>query len=530
MATKQRFLRHLFGGGWATDYGPVAYVGVDSGNHVTLPWLNEAENVIFELDGGPHLAPGSTKNNSSALESGANITGVFDAWFSGAVGTPTQHRILNVGTKIKKDNANNTFTDLFTGMTAGAVPYYCMLEDLLVMSNNSGTDVAKSWDGTTAQNLAGSPPIFGPTTVHKNRIWASGDPANPSRLYYCVDFTPADWAGAGSGYINIDPSDGDVITGHASFRNELWVFKGPRKGSIHRILGSAPTGDDPFSRQVFFRGLGSVGHNTIVPFADDLAFMWSDGTIRTIGTTANFGGFETTAASRPINKWIREHVTKHGLTRAMAVDWPEYGILLFVIPIDASTVNSCLLMMDYRFSPPRWSKWSIFSMVISLGVGVDASKDDKRVVLAGCNDGYLRTLGAADRSLDGTTPIKYNVISPFLDYQLPSHLKTLDGFSVIFNPKNAANVTFGWTCDSKAQLTQALSQGGVGALLDSFLLDTDMLAGGNFYEAFHRPDTGGGGVFRTIQFQVLHSGANEDVEVHGFGASISDAGESYEDQ
>jgi hypothetical protein len=49
---------------------------------VTLPWLNEAENVIYELDGGPHKMPGCTKNFAGALESGARIMGVYDAWFS----------------------------------------------------------------------------------------------------------------------------------------------------------------------------------------------------------------------------------------------------------------------------------------------------------------------------------------------------------------------------------------------------------------------------------------------------------------
>ncbi len=169
MPSKSKFLKHLFAGGWATDYGPTAFAAISQGGFVSLPWLNEAENVIYELDGGPHKMPGCTKNFVAALESGARITGVYDAWFSGTAGTPAQHRILNVGTKIKKDNANNTFTDLFTSMTAGAVPCYTMLEDLLIISNDSGVDVPKSWDGTTAQNLAGSPPRFSFSVKHQNR-------------------------------------------------------------------------------------------------------------------------------------------------------------------------------------------------------------------------------------------------------------------------------------------------------------------------------------------------------------------------
>lgn len=526
MSSRSKFLKHLFGGGWATDYGPTAFVDISQGGKVTLPWLNEAENCIFELDGGPHKMPGSAKNFTSPLESGARLAGVYDAWFSGTTGTPAQHRILNVGTKIKKDNANNTFTDLFTGMTAGAVPSYCMLEDLLIMSNDSGVDVPKSWDGTTAQNLAGSPPKFSFAVEHINRVWAAGDKSHPSRLYYSVDFTPADWTSSGSGFIDISPSDGDVITGLQSFRGDLFVFKGPNKGSIQRITGSSPTGDDPFARSDFVKGIGSVNHNSIVTFGNDLGFMWSDGTFRFLSTTQQFGDFEETSASRPINGWIRDHVNRAKLSQAMSVDWPEYGVILICVPIDASTVPNCILMMDYRFDPPRWAKWISYSMVTSLAQAVDASLSSKRVILAGCSDGILRTLSSATRALDGVSSIPYNVLTPFLDYDLPGQMKALEGASICFNPKNNDNVTFGWSNDGNAASTVLVSQGGGGAVLGVFLLGTDVLGGGAFKERFTRLDEAGG-EFRSVQYQVMEN-TTGDVEIHSISAQITPSAESYE--
>lgn len=526
MASRSKFIKHLFGGGWETDRGPTAFVDVLPSGKVVLPWLNEAENCIYELDGGPHKMPGCTKNNAVALESGARITGVYDAWFSGTAGSPSQHRILNVGTKIKKDNANDTFTDLFTGMTAGAVPCYAMLEDLLVISNDSGVDVPKSWDGTTAQNLAGSPPTFAFCVEHGNKLWAAGVKSNPSRLYYSVDFLPADWAGAGSGYIDISPSDGDGITGLYSFRGQLWVFKGPYKGSIHRISGTSPAGADPFARSTFVKGMGAVNHNSIVSFGNDLGFLWSDGAFHTLSGIQEYGDYDDTAASRPINSWIRDHVNRTKLSQAQAVDWPEYGIVLVAVPIDASTVPNCIIKMDYRFSPPRWAKWKDYSMVTALAQAVDAGASFKRVILAGCTGGFLRTLTSSTRAIDTTTSIPFNVITPWIDYDLPGRMKTLEGASISLNPKNDDTVTFSWARDGGAADSTTLTQGGGGAVLGVFMLGTDMLGGGLFKERFTRLNETGG-EFRCVQYQVLEN-TTGDIELHSLSAQITPSAESYE--
>lgn len=526
MASSSKFLKHLFGGGWETDRGPTAFVDVSATGKVVLPWLNECENALYELDGGPHKMPGCTKNNAVALESGARVCGIYDAWITGVAGSPAQHRIMNIGTKIKKDNADDTFTDLFTGMTAGAVPCYAMLEDLLVMSNDSGVDVPKSWDGTTAQNLAGTPPTFAFSVEHGNKLWAAGVKSAPSRLYYSVDFLPADWAGAGSGYIDISPSDGDGITGLASYRGQLWVFKGPKKGSIHRISGTSPSGTDPFARSTFVKGMGSANHNGIVSFGNDLGFTWSDGTFHTLSGIQQYGDYDDTAASRPINSWIRDHVNRTKLSQVQTVDWPEYGVVLIAIPIDASVVPNCLLMMDYRFDPPRWAKWKDYNMVTALAQAVGTDSSIKRVILAGSTGGFLRTLTSSTRAIDTTTSVPYNVVTPYIDYDLPARMKTLEGASICLNPKNDSIVTVSVSRDGGAATSDTVTQGGGGAVLGVFMLGTDVLGGGLFKERFTRLSEAGG-EFRCIQYQILEN-TTGDIEMHSFSSQITPGAESYE--
>ena len=47
-------LRHFFGGGYATDFGPSADVSPDASGKVVIPFLVDADDVIFELDVDPH--------------------------------------------------------------------------------------------------------------------------------------------------------------------------------------------------------------------------------------------------------------------------------------------------------------------------------------------------------------------------------------------------------------------------------------------------------------------------------------------
>ena len=512
MTTRQTFIRHHFAGGWATDFGPTADV-IPEGNAVAVPFLVEADNVVFEFDGGPHKAPGTSKLNSSALESGADIKGLFDYWITGTGFAPAQHRICHVGTTIKKDDADGSFSDIFTGLEADKVPDYTIFDDILIIASDSTTDVPKSWDGSTAQNLAGSPPNFAFSEVHKNKIWAAGDASNPSRLYYAVSLDPEDWTSGGSGTIDIDPDDGDRITGLVSHKNELWIFKGPYKGSIHRITGSAPTGSDPFARKTFIEGIGCIAHNTIFRFGDDVGFMWSDGTIHSLAATAAFGDFNEAALSRPIHNYFREHLTFNRLTHAHAVNWTDLGIVLFAIPIDASTQPNMILAMDYRFQGGvRWSKWSSFSdTALCLASVIDSASSNRRIVMAGGTDGFVRKYGQATKSIDGDSSISYKVTFPHLNYGEAIRMKIMCGGAIGFQPHNTGSVTFGWTRDNNAQQTKAVAQGGAVGL-DTFVLGTDALGGANFVDTFF--ETEEGGEFRSIQMEISNNVNNEDVEIH----------------
>jgi hypothetical protein len=522
---KTQIIRHVFGGGWATDFGQTVDAVPDGSGKIVLPYLLNAQDVLFELDGGPHKIGGASKVNSAAAESGAVVTGCYDYWRQATGGTPTRRRVIHAGAKVLADADDAVFSNaLFTGLVSGAVPSYFTFDDLLIISSDATADVPRSWDQTTAQNLAGSPPRFSFGCAHKNRAWAAGNFSAPSRLYYSANTDPEDWIGSGSGSIDIDPNDGDIITGIASHKDELWAFKGPNKGSIHRITGSSPTGSDAFARKNFVNGIGAAWHNSIFRFGDDLGFVSQYGSVHSLSATAAYGDFFDAALSRPFNGWLKDHLNYNRLRYIWAVTDPLRGLVFIVCSVDSSTTNNFMLVMDYRLAPEniRWS-YSIVHKHASLGLFVDSN--GLRRILGGGNDGYVRRLNVADRSIDSGTAIVSKVTTPSLNYGTPFIMKTAEGAAIGVVPKGNFDVTFGWTRDNNTQQTATITQGG-GALLGTFLLGTDMLDGGKYRDRFNPMEEGG--EFRSVQYEISSGGVDQDFELHAFATKVSYGAESME--
>ena len=521
MASKKQTFTHRFGGGWSTDFGPSADVGPDGAGNVVFPFLVDAENVFYELDGGPHKIGGTTKLNSSVLESGAEIMGLSDFWRMGTGGSGTQRRVVHVGTKVKADAADGSFSDIGTGFEEDKVPCYTTFNDKLIISSDSTVDVPQSYDGTTMAALAGSPPNFAFSAAHKNRVWASGNALLPSRLYYSALLNQADWAGATSGSIDIDPDDGDRITAIISHKNDLWVFKGPYYGSIHRITGSAPTGSDAFARIPFIRGIGAVNHNSLFRFRDDVGFMWSDASIHSLNATASYGDFNEVSLSRPIHKYLREHANFARLNRCWAATHVQRSIVLITIPVDANTFCNQVLMMDYSGQQPRWAQWPAYN-ANCVALVTDATDNNRPKLYIGGRDGYVRRTDVANRSIDAATSIAAKVTTPYTNYGAPFIMKTLSGAALGIAQKSG-DIAFNWKCDQQALQTNTVSQTGgnpLGGGAGSFTLDDPTLGllGGALYinkfmEEVH-------GEFRSIQFQATQNTVDGDLELHNISTAI----------
>lgn len=523
MLQGSKWITHTFEGGWATDFGPTAYVGPGQDGKLQIPFLRDARNTVYEFDGGIHKAPGTDNLNSSELESGVAVRGIYDYWRQGTVDSPTQRRIIHIGTKMKSDQADGTFTDIITGLNSSSIPQYSTFDDLLIIGSSAGADLPRSYDGTTAQVLLGSPPNFSFSVTHKNHQFAAGVFANPSRLYYSVPLNPEDWTNSGSGSIDIDPNDGDMITGIVSHKDNLWVFKGPNRGSIHRISGSSSS---DWAKTPFVKGLPLPWIHCIFAFGDDIGFMTTNGSVHSLKATAAYGDYNQAWLSYPINKYLQENLNNSRARFFVSATDPNRGYVWLGITPSGQTTNTRYLIMDYRFlsqneTYPRWSYWDARAFA-SIALIRDTSRPR---LMAGGYDGFVYKLDQTSRTNNGSA-INMNVATPSLTYGDEWMLKNLDNVGVSLNALNDNNVTLEWVRDGVSSASATVTQGATGGLFDEGLFDDAVFGGQAFLPRFFGIENGGD--FRSISYSFSDSINDSDLEIHNFMAKITPCGESVE--
>lgn len=499
MSAPDTDIRHFFGGGIATDLGTVAEL--PGSTRTEIPFLLTADNAYFELNGNLRKVGGTTRWNTTALEGGLPIRGMFEYVRAGSGGNPTRKRVAHVGTKVKADDNDGVFIDIKTGVQADSVPNYTVFTDVLIWADDSSNPPQK-WDQTTVSNLGGNPPNFAFSAEHVNRLWAAGDDTLPSRLYYSAQLNPEDWSSFDAGHIDIAPSDGDVITGIYSHRGVLFVFKGPNFGSIHVITGRTPS---DFARDLFSGEVGGVGPNTIFTFLNDVGFLALDGSIRSLSTTEKFGDFEEAALSRPISHWMKEHMNSSALKQAWARTDPTRGYVVFTLPIYGATAPNYILCMDYKFQPVRFTTWSSFG-AYSVQRMSDPTGNNRPILYLGGNDGFIRKVQQGPRKIDGAE-YRFFVQTPYFHYNTQNRLKTISHYGVGMEVRDTSTVTLTIRRSSSLPQSIDITPATTGFTLDAgspnpFILDISTLAGNRFVTHWGEVDVG---QFREVSYELLNN-------------------------
>jgi len=453
-----------FGGGWATDYGPT-FTGAPQGNALAVPFLLRADNVSYELDGAPHKIGGSTVYGTRLDESGSGVSvqGLYDYWLQGTAGSETQNYIAYAGTRLlRSTNLSGTWTSIKTGLESGKEPCFETFKALMIWASTSTVDSPQSWDGAAAstQNLGATAPRFSMMVKHKNLLFAAGVATQPSRLYFSDTLDPTTWSGGASGSIDIDPDDGDRITALRSHKNELIVFKGPNRLSIHRITGSSPSGSDAFARVPFITGVGSINHNGLFAINDDLVFPSPRG-LHSLAATAAFGDYVEAFLARPILSFYQDSLNHNILNTCWGVNYQPRGLAVWTFGLASGSTKNVTLVYDYRFQPGRWASWGQNSSYVNAQcLAIMQSTARKHKLFAGTTNGYVHQLDVTDRSIASGTSYTGDVLTPFLNFGTSAIKKTAHaGFWSIL-PKGAYNFSFDYTRDTNASQTVTLAQGG----------------------------------------------------------------------
>lgn len=128
------------------------------------------------------------------------------------------------------------------------------------------------YDGSSVSQLSPSAPICGFAELHHERIFLSGEPTNPDRIYYSAGFAPQNWSTAEqSGFIDIPTWNGGRIRGIKSLFGDLVVFK---DYDIFRIYGTYP---GEFGVDQIHSSVGCASGNTIAATSEACYFISQSG-------------------------------------------------------------------------------------------------------------------------------------------------------------------------------------------------------------------------------------------------------------
>ncbi len=198
-----------------------------------------------------------------------------------------------------------------------------------------------------------------------NYLFVANTTSNHSRLEWSALGDPTTFSG--TDYFDVNPNDGDEITGMGIINNELFVFK---KNTIWTITGwsgatfDATTAAGQNTNNKLF-GYGAVSHQSIVNTGKDLYYL------SFLGKTPYIRSFQQTTFAETIEQGIvsfdvetlLDGVNKSQLPKVSGVYDGKY--IYWALPSGASTTNDLVIVFDperkaksgnttYR----SWVKWT----------------------------------------------------------------------------------------------------------------------------------------------------------------------------
>ncbi len=514
-----------FNAGYATDLAPQVR---------ELTFLDKAENIIYEVNGSARKVGGAAKINSSAITGGPSITGMYDFWTSGTGGTDTQKFVaVTSDGKVWKEDMDGTFDEI-TGaasISPNAIPVFAQMGDKLSIWFNTN-DTPLKYTGTgNVTSLGGTPPVGRGCLIHANRPWAWGMNANASRITYGTSTDIEDWT-TDDGSIDIDPDDGDRIIGCASYKETLFIFKGPNKGSIHTITGNTVA---TFSLKPLTKGIALQSHNSIIPVGDDVWFM-SDQGIHSLSATQNFGNFAGAFLSRFLRGYFRSNINRTNLSKVWGVNYAEKGCALWALTASGASTNNTALGISYvraqeeGLKPFTWTGRTC----VSAALRIHPTTKLREVVFGG-NDGFARRQDTTARNIDTSTAYSFRAKTPMLEIaSTDSQGKpkgdqpvTLQSMYVKSSPVGNYDITVLLNRDQNAAESYTFNQGQAGFILNdatrSILDGTNTLAGGDLQIVYADLT----GEARGVRLDVTQGGLDQDAQIYEIGINYVPAADSH---
>lgn len=246
------------------------------------------------------------------------------------------------------------WTELKSGLTNLDIEYdAAAFEDNLLIVSNS--DPMMEFDGTTVTDLGGNPPQCSFIEAFAYRVWLAGNCTQPSRLYFSALLDETAWdtgteyddvSTAGlAGYIDIEPNDGDKITGIGVNLDSIIIFKERGIWVLKNAFGSPLT---DWSLKKVSADVGAVSNKSIAQVKNELVFLSRKG-IQSFGGVLTGGTYEfdeLRASSLSDNiKGTVNTLNQAQWQKSCAVNFDDKYWLS--VPGSGSGYNDLVLILDY---------------------------------------------------------------------------------------------------------------------------------------------------------------------------------------
>lgn len=507
-------------------------VGIDgwsaakSQTQIKSTQLIQAFNVTYQ-DGTMGKEGGALMYTTAPITGAPQITAGVDYWPD----PNTQRSVILTETgKAYKDSGLGTYpVNLISGMNApnrtpqflsGGKETQARNKKLFLFTDTNQVKVL-SGDGLTMADIA-QPPADWSTTravcgcIHDNRLWgAAGHFVYYSNPDDHEDFLTINVTGLESIY----PGVGEEIVHIESFKGMLLILKKPN--GIY-FLDTSNTDITQWTIASVSDVMGCAGPGCVVSIDNDLLFMDPAGEINMISAVTQELPLGTFAASSlsfaaNIDPWIRESVNFAQLANVQSVYYPAKREVHFTIPLVGSNVPNARLVVDYNRPDIIRFRYSQRATDASMWMRKDANSVMRPMVgdLTGnvwFLDQDVRSVGGAGylsifqtgHEDFGSVPVGYPAVR-----KLGAMDKNFHFLEAVFDPEGNWNLSVDVLIDNEYVNTCQFNMGSSGAALDSFVLDTDVLAGGAI--GHKRLKLYGKG--RRISFVGSTSGAGEDFSI-----------------
>jgi len=486
-----------------------------------------------ELDGGIiRKEGGAQKVNPSALDGGATIvSGINWNPVSGV-----QHDVifLSNGT-VRQDSGAGTFpTSMVAGLTNVREPPSFFLtaggeavgasRKLFMFSSPNQVQVALGGAATMAAIgappadwAAGAFPTFG--VQHGARVFGGGNGSDPHRIYYSTITDHGNFTGSGSGTLAIYPGESERLVAGLSFRGALILWKYPFGIYVVNTSDLTPAN---WSVTRMTRAVGTLNQHSVVQIENDVLYMDHVGNVHILSATQEFGDMNTSDLSKvaTLEPFVRTEINRTVIRRVVGAWYAAKKQAWYTLPRTGSTDNNLRLIIGFEQQPtPQGAAAPRFFMsrrdtCVSLWMRPDTTAIPRPTV--GDNAGFVWRLDDTSRNKDGAAyQINFDTANTdlsFLDEALATRMKAGQFLELATEPRGNwdLTVTVFWD-DVQTDILQ-FNMGGGGAVLGSFVLDTDTL-GSDVVASDRKRLTGSG---RRIRLSVVNGGLDQDVSISEF--------------